>query len=272
MFNYVKMGLIDPNFVVAASAAGAGANIFFQAVLGIQSIVTTHSLLMFTGMSTLAAATGIGACVAVAGLAVFCVVAGNIEKWRGLSKFYSKAFHKELDPSHVPQEERTDFLSRFLTRPRVKKFLSRPSVEKTKKLLLVGITTETNSFTVFAAGSVIVRQIAGAIAAPHTIPQRLPLFLFAVKWGAKPVWNLISAARVLGGDILRPTPKARKEFKVRKQPPVAPPPGTPSPAANPEPSLKSRFDKEAANQNDTAPAETEIAKPAARPMSTKLNN
>ncbi len=207
--SFIKNCFKDADFVVGSSAAGAGTNIFFQAAVGITFFIAAAP--------AIAPIAGLAGCAALAGLGIFGLIAGNIEKWKGLGKFYRNAFHKG-EP-----EETTDrgnsFFKRLTSGPRLQKFIKSPITQTIKKLALIGMSVESNLFTVIAAGAIIAAHVAAIAAAPVLLPAMavaaIPI-LIAVKWGAWPAWNMISAARLVVGGLFKGSRKVKEAAKAKK--------------------------------------------------------
>ena len=105
--DYYFSSIKDPEYLVGFSAATAGISALFQSAFGLQQLLTTGSihLWIFT-VSSLPA--GIAASVVLGVTGLFSVIAGNIDKGRGLSKYYHKAFNKKLP--ETPQNTHKGFM------------------------------------------------------------------------------------------------------------------------------------------------------------------
>lgn len=232
-YNYIKAGFKDPDYVVGAASAGAGLNIFFQALLGISSILSTHSILFLKGITGAALTASIGGCAAVAAIGLFCIVAGKLDKWKGTHRFYSAVF-KGGAPKEEPHQSLGQKLSR---RPLIQKVLNSRLSKGIKKYLMIAMTAESSFFTVVASSSVIALNGAAIISNPRKITTAaVPLFL-AVRWGAGAIWHVISAGKILVRDRLK---KLRRKHAIAKtdDPPLAPDPKLvfdPAPEATPAP-------------------------------------
>ena len=182
-----------PGYVVGASAAHGGYNLLFQAVMGI-SMCTTAAWLA-PALVPLA----IGSCVALTGVALYSIIGGVDDQFRGVGEFYRNRFYKDapIDPSQK------NLIQKFVARPSVQKFIRRPFVQKflntgavkaaikgpspkAKKVLLTVMSVETSLFSLVAATSVLV-------SATSIIPLTIAAF-----WAGSSVWGLVQAARNVG--------------------------------------------------------------------------
>jgi hypothetical protein len=182
-----------PEYVVGASAAHGGYNLLFQAAMGISLCLAA------TALSPALAALAIGGCVALSGVALYSIVGGVDEQFKGIGKFFQDRFNKDVpvDPSQK------DLIQKFFARPAMQKLIQRPLVRKflntgvvkalrkgpspkAKKILLTAMAVETSLFSLTAATAVL-------MSAPTTIP-----LVIAGVWTMTSSWGLIQAGRNAG--------------------------------------------------------------------------
>lgn len=265
VWGYLKATFGDPKYVVGAASAGAGTNFFFQALVGIKSLLATHSIFLigtslgFTGLSLGVATAGIAVCAAVGAIGVYSIFAGNAEKWKAVSNFYIRTFRKG-NPEAARGE---DFLQRLTKFPHVQKFLNNKALKRIKDPLMRVLTTESSLFTISASSTVAAKRIATMIAAPHTIPSTLPAMVISMKLMAMPVWNLISVGRLTVRDAFHKRQK-RADKKKQLSPHVAA--AAPAQPALPSISLTNAFDKTAHSSN---PPETPVTAVGPRMVADK---
>lgn len=244
ILKYFKSTYKDPDFVVGFTAAEAGANILFQAVAGIHSILTAHSILFFSGLTGAAAVGGVAAGAAVAGMALFCIAAGNVEKWKGISKHYTRIFHKG---AAAEAEGTRSGLSQWVEKHPLLNGIANSRVARgIKKAVIVGVAAESSLFTVVASSSVLVRSIVTMATAPHRALSQIVPMLLAVRWGAGPAWSLISAGRVTVNGLLHRKHKGQEAaaaVAAVQKPPEAEP--QPAPALAGQEALTGAFNAEA---------------------------
>ncbi len=222
-WGYSRSCFKDPDYIVGSSAAGAGINIFYQSILAIKSVLLTHSSLFITAI---APPVGIALCAGLAAIGLFAVFAGNLDKWKGINKFYANAFRDGQTAEPAPKA-RKGLIQRFAERPRVKKFVDSRATNGIRKTLLVGMSVESGLFTAIASGTVIFHHVSSMITTPATIvPSLIPMAL-AVKWGSGAAWHFISAGKLVVRDVFRGGKKKLKGDDVK----IA----APAPAAQPAP-------------------------------------
>jgi hypothetical protein len=174
---------------------------------------------------------GIAVGVSLAAVGLFGVFSGNIEKWKGIRKYYAASFSKDNQPS--PENNTADhFLKRFTARPRVQKFLNNRWAKGANKSALVAMTVEAGVFTLLASSAVIVSHIAAMAAAPQAIAAGMIPLAIAVNWARGSAWHLISASRLLVRNFFHIASKVAGAKKKAAAPVSAPQP-VPAPIATP---------------------------------------
>ena len=182
-----------PEYVVGASAAHGGYNLLFQAVMGISLCATG------AWMAPVLMPLAIGGCVALTGIALYSIIGGIDEQFRGIGEFYHNRFNKgaPIDPSQK------NLIQKFVARQSVQKFIQQPVVQKflnlgvvkslrkapspkAKKILLTVMSVETSLFSLVAATTVLLNS-----------PAIVPLVI-AGFWGGSSAWGLVQAARNAG--------------------------------------------------------------------------
>ena len=183
----------NPAYVVGAGAAHGGYNLLFQAVMGISVCAAAPWL------SPALVPLAIGGCVALTGLALYSIIGGVDDQFRGLSEFYHNRFNKNapIDPAQK------NLIQKFAARPSVQKFFRQPLVRKfldtravkavlkgpspkVRKVVLTCMAVETSLFSLVAATSVLVSSTS-------VIPLVIAGF-----WAGSSGWGLIQAARNIG--------------------------------------------------------------------------
>ena len=139
---------------------------------------------------------GVVGCALLAGVGVYALFAGNMEKWKGIRKFYQEAFHKGQSPA--PQENaRKNFLEKLAAHPLLQKTLNNRVMKKIKQPLLATMAVESSIFTVIAAGTVIAAHAGAVVAAPLALSAGIIPIAIALKWSVWPVLSLVSVGKIV---------------------------------------------------------------------------
>ena len=273
--DYYFSSIKDPEYLVGFSAATAGISALFQSALTIEALLTkgTIDLWLFTVSSLpvgLAAAGVLGA----AGLV--SVIAGNIDKGRGLSKYYHKAFKKKV-PETAPKNSQKGFLKSAFERSGLKKLVNNSITKNLIRGLLILMTVESGLFTVAASIGIVATQVAGMLASAPIL-SNLPRVGLATGWGIQASWRLISAGRLTVKSWFHKKPKSTKTAKTAEQDPAPAATPQPTPGMAPAPktdtvqiSVATVFE-DAAAKNAAAPANnnTPQDKPATQPQKQSI--
>lgn len=191
----------DPDYTVGASAASAGINFFFQGVMGIKSLLATHVISVLPGLAItgLSLPVGFGIATAMTALGIISIAAGNMDKWRGLNKFYHVVFGGQ-DPKtaakNVPHSLLKDHLvMRKIFDNKVSKFL--------KRVLLGFMTIESSLFAITASGSAIFRHVGAMLKSSTAILSSVVPVTWATICGGKGTWQVLSVGRIALRGLLR---------------------------------------------------------------------
>ena len=219
MFTYNKSCFLDPEYTVGASATGAGMTFFFQGALGLKTLLASHSITVIAGVLTVTGVSlplGLGISGAMIGLGLLAIMNGNIEKWKGISKYYHRVFRNEAPPP----TETPKFLKKIATNPVFNKVFNNPVAKVLKKALLVGMTVEASLFLMTNCASVIYHRGAELLASfTKNLPTIAPLVWSGVCcWRA--TWQLISAGRLALRNVFGKKAKKSKTKKSTAEKPV----------------------------------------------------
>ena len=200
-FTYNKSTFKDPDYTVGASAAAAGINFFFQGALALKTILATGSanFLVFT-VSSLPLGLAIGGTFTALGL--IAVIAGNVDKWKGINKFFHAAFKKNSQLQETPNTSKG-----FLKKLSERKLFNNRLTRIFKKSLLVAMTLESSAFALHSSVTAIIRYGSSVIASPKTIFANAGPLALATVWGFRGTWQVIAAGRLAVRNIFRRQPK-----------------------------------------------------------------
>lgn len=212
--SFIGKTMRDPKVVVGSEGAAAGSNILFQALWGIHSIVTAHSLLFIGAVTGLAAAGAVAGCAVVGAFGFFCVVAGTLDKWKGFSRFFSSSFRKGPHASALPVGRPSRWL---VKRPRLQKFMRSKFARRTKDTLMILLTLESSIFVIGASTTLIAQCVSGILSKPGTILTGIVPLAIALNWGKTPIINFIAVGRLTLGPHIK---KAFQKLRGKKKPAV----------------------------------------------------
>lgn len=245
--NFFKYTLADPEVVVGSSSAGASSSLLFQCMVAAGNLLTAHTLLFATGITGIAMTGGLAAIGVIGAVCIGCMVAGKLEKWRGLSRFFSSTFHAgEVEEPPPP-----------LTgwKKKVHDFFDKPFMQKAKRGLMIFMSTESAIFSIVAGVGIVTAAVTGVATAPAIVA--IPAALYAAKWALANAWNLSCNARLIYRDIkaFRKNRQAKKELKKKAALGLAAPlvPVTPPPKVSLLQRLKNTFGKVARKGGDIIP-------------------
>lgn len=199
ILQYYRSTFGNPHFVVSTSAAGAGTNLFFQAALGVGSIVTTHSLPLLGAVTGIAATGGIAACAVVGALGLSLIFFGNIEKWRVISNLFTAQLRKGA--AHLLTKE--NFLHSLAAKLHMTAFVNNKWTKRGVKALMMAASIESSAFVLTAAPTVIAGHIHAAFAGKKSISKVVLPIAAAMWWIKAPVWDLWSNGKIIASNVFR---------------------------------------------------------------------
>jgi hypothetical protein len=268
---YQKSLFYNPDYISKSAASGAGITMLFEAILGMKSVLATHSILFLTGV---APPVGIAVGAVMAAIALHGIIGGHYEKWKGISECYTAVFKKGSAGSS-PKKAHNGFLKK---RPRLQKFLNRPWLKKLNKYTLMAMTANAAIFTLIAAPTIMARHITAMTSATGLRPIITGIvdFGIALNWVRSPAWHAICIGWVNVRDVFHAikskvtAKKTAAERTAEPQPESAPVPQPAPPApdeapvneALPEEVLTAAFDKVADKGADQKTGNVSPATPA----------
>jgi hypothetical protein len=227
--SFISKTMRDPKVVVGSEGAAAGSNLLFQALWGIHSIVTTHSLIFIGAVTGLAATGAVAGCALVGAFGFFCIVAGTLDKWKGFSRFFTSSFRKGSHASAQPVERPSRWLAK---RPRLQKFMKSKFARRTKDALMILLTLESSIFVIGASTTLIAQRVSSIISNPGTILTGIVPLAIAINWGKTPVINFIAVGRLTLGRHIK---KAFQKLRHKNKPADTPLPELSAETALPQP-------------------------------------
>ena len=210
----------DPDYTVGASAAGAGINFFFQGALGLKSLLATHVISILPGLALtgLSLPVGVGIAAAMTALGAISIVAGNMDKWRGLNKYYHKIFGKG-EPENINRG--------LKYHPVIKKIFDNKVSNILKRILLGAMTIESSLFIITAASAAIIRHGIALLQSTKTLFSSAAAMGWAGVCGWRGTWQVLSVGRIAVRGALRKWPSflkiGRAAAAAKKIAPALPP-------------------------------------------------
>ena len=253
---YNKSTFKDPDYTVGASAAAAGINFFFQGALAIKTLLTAgNANFLFFTVTSLPLGLAIGGTFTALGL--IAVIAGNIDKWKGLSKFFHAAFQKKITLQEAPKKG-------FLKRLSERKLFNNRVTKIFKKSLLVAMTLESSAFALHSSVTAVIRHATAIIASPKAIAASIAPIGMGILWGFRGTWQMIAVGRLAVRNIFRRQPKKAavseaaesSSSSITRQPAVAQPVVN---APLPEKSLTDTFENATAQNTGSDPSKKRVA-------------